>query len=216
MCVWTEIILWSFSPMKVLEMYSDTWLPERLISDRWDSSLFSILLNCSAKQKYRTAMYYLSALWWYHSRIFYGLNNDFTVANEKQCLLNKLWWKTTQIILHTFMDVVKIQVILLYHIFILFMMRWYYPAICMLVRMVGLVLRTLLEAISLTERCVWMVSNWSKHQSSSSSVSRASCWYCWSESDALGLTHTPPMGDLLRTQHSVGLTRNYWSRLTTS
>lgn len=34
------------SPMKVLEMYSDTWLPERLISDRWDSSLFSILLNC--------------------------------------------------------------------------------------------------------------------------------------------------------------------------
>ena len=34
--------------MKVLEMYSDTWLPERLISDRWDSSLFSILLNCGA------------------------------------------------------------------------------------------------------------------------------------------------------------------------
>lgn len=36
----------SHSPMNVLEMYSDTWLPERLISDRWDSSLFSILLNC--------------------------------------------------------------------------------------------------------------------------------------------------------------------------
>lgn len=97
MCVWTEIILWSCSPMKVLEMYSDTWLPERLISDRWDSSLFSILLNCSTKQRYRTAMYCLSALWWYHGRIFYGLNNDFTVANEKRCLLNKLWWKTTQI-----------------------------------------------------------------------------------------------------------------------
>lgn len=36
---------------------------------------------------------------------------------------------------------------------------------------------TLLEAISLTERWVWMVSSWSKHQSSSSRVSRASCWY---------------------------------------
>lgn len=35
----------------------------------------------------------------------------------------------------------------------------------------------MLEAISLTERCVWMVSSWSKHQSSSSRVSRASCWY---------------------------------------
>lgn len=58
--------------------------------------------------------------------------------------------------------------------------------------------RTLLEAISLTERCVWMVSSWSKHQSSSSSVSSASCWYCWSDSNALGLTHTPPRGDLLR------------------
>lgn len=32
-------------PRKVVEMYSDTWFPERLISDRWDSSLFSILLN---------------------------------------------------------------------------------------------------------------------------------------------------------------------------
>lgn len=44
--MWTEISLGPHSPMKVLEMYSDTWLPERLISDRWDSSLFSILLNC--------------------------------------------------------------------------------------------------------------------------------------------------------------------------
>lgn len=26
-------------------MYSDTWFPERLISDKWDSSLFNILLN---------------------------------------------------------------------------------------------------------------------------------------------------------------------------
>lgn len=57
---------------------------------------------------------------------------------------------------------------------------------------------TLLEAISLTERCVWMVSSWSKHQSSSSSVSSASCWYCWSDSVALGLTHTPVIGDLLK------------------
>lgn len=44
--MWTEITFWSRSPMKVLEMYSDTWFPERLISDRWESSLFSILLNC--------------------------------------------------------------------------------------------------------------------------------------------------------------------------
>lgn len=33
------------SPRKVLEMNSDTWFPERLISDRWVSSLFNILLN---------------------------------------------------------------------------------------------------------------------------------------------------------------------------
>lgn len=32
-------------PRKVVEMYSDTWFPERLISDKWDNSLFSILLN---------------------------------------------------------------------------------------------------------------------------------------------------------------------------
>lgn len=32
-------------PRKVVEMYSDTWFPERLISDKWDSSLFNILLN---------------------------------------------------------------------------------------------------------------------------------------------------------------------------
>lgn len=36
---------WS-SPRKVLEMYSDTWFPERLVSDRCDSSRFSIRLNC--------------------------------------------------------------------------------------------------------------------------------------------------------------------------
>jgi hypothetical protein len=35
------------SPRKVLEMNSDTWFPERLISDRWLSSLFNILLNCN-------------------------------------------------------------------------------------------------------------------------------------------------------------------------
>ncbi len=36
---------------------------------------------------------------------------------------------------------------------------------------------TLLDAMSLTERCVCIVSNWSKHQSSSSSVSTASRLY---------------------------------------
>lgn len=36
---------WFGLPRKVVEMYSDTWFPERLISDKWDSSLFSILLN---------------------------------------------------------------------------------------------------------------------------------------------------------------------------
>lgn len=34
-------------PRKVLEMNSETWFPDRLISDRWVSSLFSILLNWS-------------------------------------------------------------------------------------------------------------------------------------------------------------------------
>lgn len=68
------------------------------------------------------------------------------------------------------------------------------------VRFVFFPQKTLVEAISLTERCVWMVSSWSKHQSSSSSVSRASCWYCWSDSAARGLTHTPARGDLLGTR----------------
>lgn len=34
------------SPRKVLEMYSETWFPERLVSERCVSSRFSILLNC--------------------------------------------------------------------------------------------------------------------------------------------------------------------------
>lgn len=38
------------SPRKVLEMNSDTWFPERLISDRWVSSLFSIRLNWKKKK----------------------------------------------------------------------------------------------------------------------------------------------------------------------
>lgn len=54
--MWTEIRLWSHSPMKVLEMYSDTWLPERLISDRWDSSLFNILLNCGRMRAKQSEM----------------------------------------------------------------------------------------------------------------------------------------------------------------
>lgn len=33
-------------PKKVFEMYSDTWFPDRLISERCVSSRFSILLNC--------------------------------------------------------------------------------------------------------------------------------------------------------------------------
>ena len=33
-------------PRKVLEMNSDTWFPDRLVSDSWLSSRFSILLNC--------------------------------------------------------------------------------------------------------------------------------------------------------------------------
>lgn len=41
------------SPRKVLEMYSDTWLPERLISDRWFSSRFSILLNYKHEHRKR-------------------------------------------------------------------------------------------------------------------------------------------------------------------
>lgn len=46
-------------------------------------------------------------------------------------------------------------------------------------------LNTLLEAISLTEWRVCRVSSWSKHQSSSSSVSTASFWYVSSETNNL-------------------------------
>lgn len=34
------------SPKKVWEIYSDTWFPERLVSDRCVNSRFSIRLNC--------------------------------------------------------------------------------------------------------------------------------------------------------------------------
>lgn len=48
-------VCWSFEcvctqdphlPRKVLEMNSDTWFPDRLISDRCVNSRFNILLNC--------------------------------------------------------------------------------------------------------------------------------------------------------------------------
>lgn len=38
-------------PKKVFEIYSETWLPDRLISDRWVSSRLSILLNCKQKRR---------------------------------------------------------------------------------------------------------------------------------------------------------------------
>lgn len=37
-------------PRKVLEMNSDTWFPDRLISDRCVNSRFSILLNCNRER----------------------------------------------------------------------------------------------------------------------------------------------------------------------
>lgn len=37
----------SVLPKNVFEMYSDTWFPDLLISERCVSSRFSILLNCS-------------------------------------------------------------------------------------------------------------------------------------------------------------------------
>lgn len=39
------------SPRKVCEMYSDTWFPERLVSDRWVNSRLSMRLNCRAGRK---------------------------------------------------------------------------------------------------------------------------------------------------------------------
>ena len=79
-------------------MYSEIWLPERLDSEKWLSSLLSIRLNWKGKEEFHAA-------WYVDSK------NDFML--------------------------------------------------------------TLLEAISETERCVCIVSSWSKHQSSSSSVSTA-------------------------------------------
>lgn len=39
------------SPRKVCEMYSDTWFPERLVSDRWVNSRLSMRLNCGAREE---------------------------------------------------------------------------------------------------------------------------------------------------------------------
>lgn len=38
------------SPRKVLEMYSDTWFPERPLSERCESSRLSIRLNCGRQR----------------------------------------------------------------------------------------------------------------------------------------------------------------------
>lgn len=37
-------------PKKVEQMYSEIWLPDLLDSEKWLSSLFSILLNCKQKR----------------------------------------------------------------------------------------------------------------------------------------------------------------------
>lgn len=42
-------------PRKVLEMNSDTWFPDRLVSDSWVSSRFSILLNWGHKHTHTQA-----------------------------------------------------------------------------------------------------------------------------------------------------------------
>lgn len=39
------------SPRKVCEMNSDTWFPERLVSDRWVNSRLSMRLNCGAREE---------------------------------------------------------------------------------------------------------------------------------------------------------------------
>lgn len=49
LCEYSRVL--QCSPRKVLEMYSDTWLPDRLISDRWLSSRFNILLNWRQKDE---------------------------------------------------------------------------------------------------------------------------------------------------------------------
>ena len=67
--------------------------------------------------------------------------------------------------------------------------------------------------MSLTERWVWMVSSWSRHQSSSSNVSRASSWYCCSFRTSLGPGLSPPIGDLLfpRRQTDPWLLITHWN-----
>lgn len=39
-----------YLPRKVLQMYSEIWLPDLDDSEKCDSSLFSILLNCNKKK----------------------------------------------------------------------------------------------------------------------------------------------------------------------
>lgn len=39
------------SPRNVCEMNSDTWFPERLVSDRWVNSRLSMRLNCGTREE---------------------------------------------------------------------------------------------------------------------------------------------------------------------
>lgn len=51
-CIFDHLHLGTQSlPKKVLEMNSETWFPERLISDRCVNSRFNILLNCKRERK---------------------------------------------------------------------------------------------------------------------------------------------------------------------
>lgn len=39
-----------YLPKNVEQMYSDIWLPDLLDSEKWESSLFNILLNCNENE----------------------------------------------------------------------------------------------------------------------------------------------------------------------
>lgn len=56
--VYEYILVWNVLPRKVFEMYSETWFPDRLISERCVNSRFSILLNCWNKINFKKLTFF--------------------------------------------------------------------------------------------------------------------------------------------------------------
>lgn len=78
-------------PKKVLDIYSDTWLPDRLISERWVSSRFSILLNCLKRTTIKICISHLEKTRMINLVIsYFDINHETTWVVSTQYMIHVL------------------------------------------------------------------------------------------------------------------------------